>query len=290
LKPADFAAYGPGFVTQAVSGQEPGFALVSHFILFGVFYYAVLGMRTRKVRHYWAAAVLFVSTLGPSGRGLTVCAAATLLFFLYRLRGFRRTFVAAVKFGCIAAVLGGILYAVIPSVLSARIAGFSDAFAVLLTGSTTQDNSANARIFETLTALPYIEEHPLLGNGVVSHQWQGGSEGALGEYFYATDIGVIGVMFSYGAFGMVLYLLQYLFAWSSAKKLPASFHSPLLDATKAFVLYSAIYSLMSGMFVWDAEVTLFFIVLLREMAAQTNVASESFDARIGRECSLQRPA
>lgn len=288
LNPASFAGYGLGFVTDPMPGNAPSFKLPGHFILFGVFYYAILGMRTRRARYYLAAAVLFPVTVGGSGRGLTVCVAATLLYSLYRIRGMKRALVAAVKFGFVAAILIGALAVISPAALSTRVASFTNAFAAVITGTTTQDVSANARIFETLSALPHIQEHPLLGNGVVSNQWQGGSGGALGSYFYPPDIGIIGVVYSYGALGLLLYMFQYRFAWIAAKKLPDSFHSPLLDATKAFILYSALYSLETGTFVWNAELTLFFVALLVGIAVQTNLLSV-IDPRAGRECGLQKP-
>jgi len=289
LNPANFAGYGVGFVTEPMPGDPPGFKLPGYFILFGVFYYAILGMRTRRARNYLAAAVLFPVTISGSGRGLTVCVAATLLYFLYRIRGIKRAFVAAAKGAVVAAVLFGVLYAIAPAAFSARAAGFGDAFAAVVTGSATQDVSANARIFETLSALPYIQQHPLLGNGVVSNQWQGGSAGALGSYFYPADIGVIGVVYSYGILGLLLYLFQYRFAWIAARKLTDCDRNPLLDATKAFILYSALYSLETGTFVWNAELTLFFIALLIALAAQTKPSNLS-DTGSGSVCSLQRPA
>jgi len=270
LNPSSFASYGVGFVTEPMPGTEAAFVLPSLFLIYGVFYYAILGMRTGLPRYYLAAAVLLFASLGASGRGLIVCVAASLLFSLYRLRGLRHSLVTIVKFGCIAVVLVGTFYVVFPAIVSARIAGFSDAFTVVFTGSATQDASANARIFETLTALPYIQKHPILGNGVVSHQWQGGTAGALGQYFYADDIGVIGVVFSYGVFGLLLYLFQYQFAWIAAKGLQGSSHCRLLDAVKAYILYTAFYSVAGGMCVWSAEVTLFFIALLMGIAAETS--------------------
>lgn len=289
LNPASFAAYGIGFVTESMPGYAPSFKLPSYFILFGVFHYALLGIRTRRARYYFVAALLFPVTLSGSGRGITVCVAATLLYFLFRIRGMKRALIATAKLAVVGAILIGALFFIFPASLSARAAGFTDAFAAVVTGSTTPDVSANARIFETLAALPHIQEHPLLGSGVVSNQWQGGSGGVLGAYFYPADIGVVGVVYSYGALGLLLYLFQYQFVWIAAKKLPRSYHSPLLDATKAFILYFALYSLETGTFVWNAELTLFFIALLIRIAAQTTSLSFS-GAGSENVCGLQRPA
>lgn len=290
LNPSNFTEYGDGFVTRAMAGENPSFKFQVAFIVFGVFYYAMLGIRTRKTKYYVVALALFLTTLGPSGRASTVCMAATLLFFVYRLRGLRKTLVTAVKFSCVAVVLMGAFYVVAPAVVSSRLMGFADAFTVVLTGNaTTADASANARVFESLTALPYIQQHPILGNGVVSHQWQGGNEALLGENFFPADIGIIGTVFSYGILGFLLFVFQYRFAWSAAKRLPDSFYSPLLDAIKAFILFTALYSLESGTCVWAAEVTLFFIVLMVGFRKQS-FSLRFFDVRTGKECSLQKPA
>ena len=191
LNPASFVGYSNGFVLTPMPGQEPFFIFQGYFISFAILYYAILGMRVRHKRYYLAAAVLFLSTLGPTGRGYMVCLAVVLLAFLYRIRGGRAATIAVMKFGLVAVVLGGVLYVAAPAVLSTRLAGFADAFAVVLTGNptdpagtaTTAAVSANARIFETLTALPYIQEHPLLGNGVISNQWQGGMIATLESTF-----------------------------------------------------------------------------------------------------------
>jgi hypothetical protein len=290
LNPSNFIAYGDGFVTRPMPGEQPSFKFSEVFVLFGVFYYAMLGLRTGKTRYYLAALVLFLTTLGPSGRGLSVCVAATLFFFLYRLRGLRKALVASVKFSCAAVVLTVATYVIFPALVSTRLTGFADAFTVVLTGSaTTTDASANARVFETLAALPFIQEHPFLGNGVVSHQWQGGYGTLLGENFFPADIGVVGIVFSYGILGLILFLFQYRFAWRAARVLPDSLHSPLLDATKAFLLFSALYTVETGTCVWTAEVTLFFVVLMVGVSQQS-FSLRLVDAVTGRDCSLQGSA
>lgn len=289
LSPSNFLAYGEGFVTRPAIGVEPNFKLQEYFILFGVFYYALLGFRTRRIRYYLAALVLFPVTLGGSGRGIAVSVALTLFFFLYRIRGFWKATLAAAQFVVVISVLLVFAFASFANTFSARAKGFSDAFNAILTGSPTQDSSANARIFETLTALPYIQEHPFLGNGVISNQWQGGAQSALGGYFFVADIGFAGILFTYGAIGLVLYLWQYYLARKAAANVPYSRQGPFLDATKAFLLYSAIYSLESGICVWNASVTLFFVTVLYESTAQPHNSKLSY-GWTGDPCAPQRPA
>jgi hypothetical protein len=289
LNPSSFGAYGEGLVTRAMSGAEPSFKFQPYFLIFGAFYYAIQGIRTELRRYYVAAAILFLVALGDSGRGLAISAASTLILFFYLLRGLRGAVISVAKFGCIVAVFGAGIYFILPAKISALISGYSDAFTVVVEGSTTGDSSANARLFETLAALPFIRAHPLLGNGVVSHQWQGGSEIAVGEYFFASDIGIFGIVFSFGILGLLLFAFQYRIAWLAVKRLPGSFHSPLLDATKAFGLFSAFYSLETGLCVWGAGITLFFVTLLDGIAAHAFTLRSS-DNRTLEKCLVQRPA
>jgi hypothetical protein len=290
LNPSNFIAYGDGFVTRPMPGEQPSFKFSEVFVLFGVFYYAMIGLRTGKTKYYFLALALFLTTLGPSGRGLTVCVAASLFFFLYRLRGLRKAIASSLKFSCAAVAITSATYAIFPALVSSRLTGFADAFTVVLTGSaTTTDRSANARVFETLAALPFIQEHPFLGNGVVSHQWQGGYGTLLGENFFPADIGLLGIVFSYGILGLLLFLLQYQFAWNASRAIEKSLHNSLLDATKAFLLFTALYTIETGTCVWTVEVTLFFVVLMVAVSRQS-FALSFVDSRTGIECGLQQSA
>jgi len=289
LVPADFTAYSEGFVTRAMVGTEPSFKLQEFFILFGVFYYATKGLRSRRGKYYFAAAILFPAALGSSGRGLAISVVATIVFVIYRSRGvWGATFVIG-KSAVVAAAFLGAAFAIFPNPLHTRIAGFSNAFAVVFTGAPTQDPSANSRIFETLAALPYIQQHLFLGNGVISNQWQGGSGAAMGSYFFASDIGFLGIIFAYGILGFLLYGWQYRLAWRAANQLRDCVQYPLLDATKAFVLFSAFFSIVTGICVWSAEVTLFFVALISGLASR-ELEEDSSHVEIGDQWRRHKPA
>jgi hypothetical protein len=140
---------------------------------------------------------------------------------------------------------------------------YIDAFGVILTGEEGSDASANARISETLVALPYIQKNFLLGSGDVSHRWGGGYEGVLGAYFYPSDIGIIGVLFVYGAIGFALFAGQFIFAVQFSARISSyGFHTPLGDACKGYLLYVVLYSLVTGKFAHYSFVSLFFVAIL----------------------------
>ena len=80
------------------------------------------------------------------------------------------------------------------------------------------------------------------------------------------DVGTIGVLYILGIFGVILYASQYWFVLGAVKKLPPGVHTPLMDATKGFVFYSAVNSLTGAFCVAGAVISLFFIALLRGFA------------------------
>jgi hypothetical protein len=195
-------------------------------------------------------------------RSLAISIAATLLFFLYQWRPISGLLLSLSKACAAGVIVLGLAFAANPASLSSTVGRFSDAFRIMLGGSEVDDPSANVRLFETLIALPYIQKHPLLGSGEISNQWNGGVSERLGANFYDDDIGLIGILFSRGAIGLLLFAYQYRFAMRAARKLPEDRQSALADGAMGFLLFSAINSLTTGMFVFAPEVTLFFVALI----------------------------
>ena len=262
LDPAMFSSYGKGFV-EGGDGDHPSFKLPGIFIIFGIYYYLFLGFRKKQGKYYLIAGLFFIFLLGDAGgRSMTVAMLATFVFFVYRWGGVSRLIALLPKMLVVITLFLGIAYVANPESVSSRVEKFSDAFTVAFTGNEVEDVSANARILETLIAMPYVQKNPLLGNGNISNQWQDGYEGVLGGYFYPSDIGIIGVLYMYGVVGFILFAWQYWFAIREANRLPIQIHNPMLDATKGCLLYLAIHSLVTGFFVHNAEISFLFIALL----------------------------
>ncbi len=241
-------------------GAEASFTFSAYFAVFGLFYYVFQGIRTRRNVYYLLGAPQFFSALGHSGRSLAAAIILTLVIFLFKWRGFLASLPALAASAGLLALLLGALYVVDPAATTTRVEKFGDAFKVVSGASDVQDISANARVYETDTAKPYIAAHPLFGVGAVSLQWQGGLVAAVGEYFVPGDIGFVGIAFTYGVFGLFVFLAQYLFAFRFSRGFDEN-SSPLLDATRGFVLFSALYSTVTGLFVFNIEVSSFFIIV-----------------------------
>jgi len=271
LRPSDFTSYGIGFVSGPDELAEFKFQLF--FTVFGFFYYVFRGFRTSSTRDYIISLLFLASSIGTvGGRGLTISLVLAALFFLCRWGGAGFLLKTLPKMLLVLGALVGALYVWDSEVVSARYQKFSDAFQVILTGAEVDDPSAASRPLQVLTALPGIADYPVFGNGLVSNQWQRERENSAGDfypadYFFPPDIGLIGVLYVYGAFGILLFGWQYRYALAAGGSMPGSYHTPLLDATKGFLLFSVFESILNGFFVFDAEVVLFFIVLIASISS-----------------------
>jgi hypothetical protein len=85
-------------------------------------------------------------------------------------------------------------------------------------GESTDEASSAVRFMEVNTALDYINKNPLLGNGFISNQWNGGWHEILG-YFYPVDIGILGNIFVFGIIGTLLLYLPYYFSLNISRKI-----------------------------------------------------------------------
>jgi len=124
-------------------------------------------VRTKTAKYYLAAALLSLALWVARKRayGYDQPGAIAGFFFVYRWLPMRQFLVITVKFCFIAIVVIGIAYVTSPTFLTQRTAAFSDAFRVTVSASEVDNPSANVRLLEVLTAIPYIEKNPLLGNG-----------------------------------------------------------------------------------------------------------------------------
>ncbi|MGD0348413.1 MAG: O-antigen ligase family protein [Terracidiphilus sp.] len=267
LDPSRFSDYQGTFVLLA-SGKY-AFRLPSDFLLFGVIYYTLRGLRTKRKRDYVLAFVLFVSIIGGNGssRMLCICLLSTVLIFLYRWRSLGQSLAATLRFSAVLVLLVAAASLVNPAFIVARGASFSSAFQVVHNGAEGDDASANLRLIEILAAAPYLQKHPLLGSGELSHQWQGGPTFLTSGYFNDSDIGLFGIVFAYGVLGLLFFACQYRYALRAARILGAH-AGPLGDAAKGFLVFSAIDSVTTGAFVFNLNITLFFILVLSGIASQ----------------------
>lgn len=269
LNPAAYVTPGSyGFVSE---GDSPVFALQTYFIIFGVLYYALRGLRTGRGRDYLLALLVLTGAIDKeSGRVMILAVLVTFVFFSVRWLRLKRLLTLFPKMAIGVGLLVGLLYLASPQFVTERIDQFQSAFTVIFTGEQGDDPSANGRIPQFLLAAAGIQKHPLFGNGYISAQWGGGYQSILGARFYPEDLGVIGAVYSFGFIGVIFFGCQYWFALRAVKGLPPKINNSLLDASKGFLFYTA---LGSTLFINRVATILFFIMLLRFIASQQQADS-----------------
>jgi hypothetical protein len=252
---------GAQFVAGENSGEE-AFMFNAYLIIFCFLYYFYKGYRLQSGRSYLYAMLFFAFlVIIDGGRAMLLSLFTTLLYFSVKWGSWSKLIRTLPKILISGLVLLLLLYLTNGQYITKLVDKFGDAFSVVTTGAKGEDASANARIVETLIALPYIEKHWLAGNGDISNQWQGGYMGVLGGYFFPSDIGLIGVVYMYGVLGTLFFSIQFIFALKFARTMISNV-DPFLNAIIAFLIYFAIHSTVNGRFVHMAEISFFMVAIL----------------------------
>ncbi len=254
-----------GFGTDTQVFSAPGFLFP-----FGVVYYGLRGIREGRLIFYLFAAAIFAIGSGSSWRASLLCQSLTLLFFLFRWKRLDQATVMLSKFAVVTFLLIGLLRVAKPGFVEEAAEHFIAAIQVTLGGSKQGvDPSADARVEEADVALPYVKAHPILGVGSLSGQWSNGPQAVLGNYFSDTDIGLLGMVFTFGLVGAVYGAAQYLFALHAALR-PGQVQRPFLDGVKGYILFSALFSLSTGFYIVALETNSLFVTLLVLLSTSGN--------------------
>lgn len=121
------------------------------------------------------------------------------------------------------------------------------------------DYSIGARVKEANYAIESIQKYPITGVGRISSKNVESYTG-LG-YFYVSDIGIIGLFFSFGILGMIIYLNQIRYWWRNQFKKHFKFGSEL-NGYIVFLLFSILYTTVTGSIVFNPAGFLIVIVFI----------------------------
>ncbi len=233
------------------------------FITFGALYYFIKYSIYRKpidllIFLTFLAFIVFI----VQGRTYMIFLAGTFLLYYYfnfPISKFLLNIIKVFLFLLATLVLVNIF---MPDYLERMGKLFIDMFTVL-GGEKSQDTSANARIWTTEIVLDYFHAHPFsiwLGTGRVSHHWNDGYERLFG-YFYPEDIGILGGLFLYGVFGIILLVFIPLFLEIKEIKKAKGKDNIFIITIKYMLILSIVKLIQSGLYfganIW---IILFFIL------------------------------
>ena len=126
-------------------------------------------------------------------------------------------------------------------------------------GETTDEASSAVRYMEFNTALTYIDQHPVLGNGFISNQWNGGWREILG-YFYPVDIGILGNIFVFGILGTFLLYLPYWFSLDISRNVKSK--NVFFKTCEYMILFFFLSMFFTAVNIRDTSSIMFVVCLL----------------------------
>lgn len=126
-------------------------------------------------------------------------------------------------------------------------------------GESTDEASSAVRFMEFNTALSYIDKNPILGNGFISNQWNGGWRDLLG-YFYPVDIGILGNIFVFGILGTFLLYLPYLFSLDISRQVNTK--NVFFKTCEYMILFFFLSMFFTAVNIRDTSSIMFIVCLL----------------------------
>ncbi len=257
------------FVRSSEVKGEPTLAFRVEFIVFGLFYYMIKLFETKRnlsiipiVLFFSYLAVLQMSRIMLLSVLITVS-----VYFIKNVSHILKSKYFARFLMIYMPMIFTIVFATMivkPEFLRENTDRYTHMYQnVLFTllGQETDESSASTRLYEFEKATQYILKNPVFGSGRLSNQWKGGYERLFGHY-YPSDIGVIGVIFLYGVFGLIIINLQYLLAYYYSRKIKHFKNDTFLMACKYFLLFIFIRSVpTASTFVFSAiSIIIIFII------------------------------
>lgn len=165
--------------------------------------------------------ILFYLVYFLQSRTTLVVLAFTLLIYFFRNFSLREKIRKTLLYGSITLL-------VVTALISLGYTSLFDKYHVLyqnvfnvFMGESPDEASSAVRFMEFNIALDYIGRNPILGNGFISNQWNGGWQEILG-YFYPVDIGILGNIFVFGILGTTLIYLPYYFSLSMSRSVQSN--------------------------------------------------------------------
>jgi O-antigen ligase len=126
-------------------------------------------------------------------------------------------------------------------------------------GESPDEASSAVRFMEFNTALDYIKKNPLLGNGFISNQWNGGWHDILG-YFYPVDIGILGNIFVFGILGTIVIYLPYYYSLTMSKEVKSN--NVFFKTCEYMLLFFFLCMFFSAVNIRDSSSIMFLVCLL----------------------------
>jgi hypothetical protein len=249
---AEFVAYSP------IRGYRYRFqfALVIMLLFYALF---KISLENRSRYYVVVILILFYLIWYLQSRTTLAVLAITLLIFFVRNFSLREKVRNTLLYGGIALVVVAIFFSLgYTSLFDKYQVLYKNVFNVFI-GESPDEASSAVRFMEMNIALDYIGRNPLLGNGFISNQWNGGWHDILG-YFYPVDIGLLGNIFVFGILGTTLIYLPYAYSYTLARQIRSN--DVFFKTCEYMLLFFFLSMFFSAVNIRDSSSIMFLVCLL----------------------------
>jgi hypothetical protein len=203
--------------------------------------------------------ILFYLVYFLQSRTTLVVLAITLIIYFFRNYSLREKIRNTLIYGSLF-LLAGIIFISLgyTSLFEKYKVLYHNVLEAFISGSPDEASSA-IRFRELQTAIDYICKNPILGNGFISNQWNGGFRDIFG-YFYPVDIGLLGNVFVFGILGTILIYLPYYFSLSMSRKVISG--NVFFKTCEYMLLFFFLSMFFSAVNIRDSSSIMFLVCLL----------------------------
>jgi len=224
-------------------------------------FYSLFKISHERKRQWWILVllILFYLVYFLQSRTTLVVLGITLLIYFYRNFTWKEKMKNIFVYGSFImaglAILFSLGYTSLFDKYQLLYHNVLDAF---VAGSPDEASSA-VRYMEFQTALDYIQKNPMLGNGFISNQWNGGWHDILG-YFYPVDIGILGNIFVFGLIGTLLIYLPYYFSLRMSREVLSN--DVFFKTCEYMLLFFFLSMFFSAVNIRDSSSIMFLVCLI----------------------------
>lgn len=247
------------------------FALVIMLLFYSMFKVSEEGRRSYYVL---IAAILFYLIYFLQSRTTLVVLLITMLVYFYRNFTLREKIRNIVLYGSLLLLAIIIFFSLgFTSLFDRYQLLYKNVLSVFL-GESPDEASSAVRFMELKLAWEHIEKNPLLGNGFVSSQWNGGWHEILG-YFYPVDIGLLGNIFVFGCIGTALIYLPFYYSYHYSKMVNSG--DVFFKTCEYMLLFFFLSMFFSAVNIRDSSSIMFLVCLLYYYRYRSSTVVDSAD-------------
>jgi hypothetical protein len=276
--------------TNPEKGEEIYYRVNMAMFFFGAIYFSVKYFYQKNLLHLLIAGLfIFYVVFIRLDRTSMVVLAVGLLMFLTTATSIRTQFLTYARAVLPLGILLLGVYLLMPELFYKYQNMFLDVFETA-SKADTGAVERNVRLLEVKVAYEGFMDNHIFGHGKVSNYFVPGGYNHFYGFFYTSDVGILGYLFSSGIFGIIIIFSQYIFAIKSVRGIKRVKRNVFLVSIKFTLLVLALDAITTEYLTLYAGQTMTLILLLYYFYLQDKVVDTKMRVEATREVEQPIPA